>query len=141
MAGTIILLLAGTQILEWYWVVLLAVTSLGVGIYRLRQTIPSTYKLAQRIDRRLSLADALSTAMYFESDTSKGHEAIRVRQHEQAESTARSVDLQAAVPYSRPRFAYPAIALAAVAFGLFALRFAVTGSLNLQPSLVKMAFD
>jgi hypothetical protein len=33
------------------------------------------------------------------------------------------------------------LALAAVAFGLFAVRYAVTGSLNLQPSLVKIAFD
>jgi hypothetical protein len=141
MGGAIVLLLAGTQILDWYWVVLLTVASLGVGVYRLRQTIPSVYKLAQRIDRRLSLADALSTATYFESDPSRGHEAIRARQHAEAESLARSVDLQAAIPFARPRFAIPAIALIAVAFGLFAVRYAVTGSLSLQPSLVKMAFD
>ena len=141
MGGAIVLMLAGTQILDWYWVVLLAFVSLGVGVYRLRQTIPSTYKLAQRIDRRLSLADMLSTAIYFESDPSRGHEVIRARQREEAESAARGVNLQVALPFSRPRFAYAAIALAAVAFGLFALRYAVTGSLSLQPSLVKMAMD
>ena len=141
MGGAILLLLAGTQILDWYWVVLLAVASLGVGIYRLRQTIPSIYKLAQRIDRRLSLADTLSTATYFESDPSRGHEVIRTRQREEAESMARSVDLTVALPFARPRFAYPAIALAAVAFGLFALRYAVNGSLSLRPSLVSVAFD
>jgi hypothetical protein len=62
MGGAILLLLTGTQILDWYWVVLLAVASLGTGMYRLRKTIPSVYTLAQRLDRRLHLADALSTA-------------------------------------------------------------------------------
>jgi len=141
MGGAILLMLAGTQILDWYWVVLLTLVSLGVGVYRLRKTIPSTYVLAQRIDRRLKLADTLSTATYFETDTSRGHEAIRARQREEAENAARTVNLETAVPFSRPRYAYPAVALAAVAFGLFALRYAVTGSLSLKPSLVQMAMD
>lgn len=141
MGGAVILLLTGTQILDWYWVVLLTVVSLSVGVYRLRKTIPSIYRLAQWIDRKLHLADALSTATYFESDHSRGDAAIRERQREEAESIARSVDLRAALPFKRPRFAYPALALAAVAIALFAVRYAVTGSLNLQPSLVKMALD
>jgi hypothetical protein len=146
MGGAILLLLAGTDFLSWYWVALIAVASFAAGVYRLRRTIPSTYKLAQRVDHRLNLADALSTATYFESDPSlghraRGHEAIRARQHAEAETIAQTVDLQTAIPFHRPRFAYPAIALAAVAFGVFALRFAVTGSLSLQPSLVKVAFD
>jgi len=141
MGGAVVLLLAGTQFLEWYWVVLLALASLGVGVYRLRRTIPSTYKLAQRIDRRLSLADALSTATYFESDPSRGHAAIRERQRAEAESVARTVDLHTALPFKKPRYGVPALVLAAVAVGVFALRFAVTGSLSLQPSLVKIAFD
>ena len=141
MGGAIALLLAGTQILEWYWIALLTAASLGVGVYRLRSTVPSTYRLAQRIDRKLNLADALSTATYFESDTSRGHEAIRARQHAEAESIARTIDVRVAVPFLRPRYAYPAIALAAVAFGLFALRFAVTGTLSLKPSLITAAFE
>lgn len=141
MAGAILLLLAGTQILDWYWVVLLAAASLGVGVYRLRKTIPSTYRLAQRIDRRLNLADALSTASYFSRTDARGDEAVRERQRQDAEQIARGVDVRAGVPFHRPRFAVPAIALAAVAFGLFALRYAVTGSLNLQPPLVKINFD
>ena len=59
MGGVILLLLLGTQILDWYWVALLAAASLGAGVYRLRKTIPSDYKVAQRLDRRLSLADTL----------------------------------------------------------------------------------
>jgi hypothetical protein len=145
MGGAILLLLTGTQILEWYWVVLLAVASLGIGLYRLRKTIPSTYRIAQKIDRRLNLADALSTAWHFSKgdaiSNGTSHEAVRERQREHAEETARSVNLQVGVPFSRPRFALPAIALAAVAFGLFAVRYAVTGKLDMQQSLVQIALD
>jgi hypothetical protein len=141
MGGAIILLLIGTQILEWYWVVALAVVSLGVGLYRLRKHIPSKYKLAQRIDRRLMLADALSTATYFASPEAEGEPAIRERQREEAERIARTVDVRAALPMTRPRYLYPATALAAAAIVLFAVRFAVTGKLDLEPSLVKIAFD
>jgi hypothetical protein len=141
MGGAILLLLAGTQILNWYWVVLLAVASLGIGLYRLRKTIPSTYRLAQRIDRRLNLADALSTASHFFRADAVGDAAVRERQRENAEQIARGVDVREGVPFHRPRFLLPAVALAAVAFGLFAVRYAVTGSLNLQPSLVKIALD
>jgi hypothetical protein len=141
MGGAIVLLLIGTQILEWYWVVALAVVSLGVGLYRLRKHIPSKYKLAQRIDRRLLLADALSTATHFASPEAEGDPAIRDRQREEAERIARTVDVRAALPASRPRYLYPATALAAAAIVLFGVRFAVTGKLDLEPSLVKIAFD
>jgi hypothetical protein len=141
MGGAILLLLAGTQILDWYWIVLLTVASLGTGLYRLRKTIPSTYTLAQRMDRRLSLADALSTATYFSSDGARGDAAIRERQRGEAEGIARTVDVRAGVPFHRSRWAIPAAGLALVACGLFAVRYAVTGSLNLRPSLVRMAFD
>ena len=141
LAGAIVLLLAGTDILNWYWIALVSLASLGVGLYRLAKRVPSAYRLAQRIDRRLHLADALSTATYFADPNAPGDEAIRERQRQEAESVARSVDLRYSLPFNRPRFAWPVLALAAAAVGLFALRYAATGSLNLQPSLVKIAFD
>src|ERR1051325_9248969 len=60
MAGMILLLLAGTEFLAWYWPMLVAVISLGVAVYRLRASIPSLYRVAQGIDGRLKLADELS---------------------------------------------------------------------------------
>ena len=72
MAAVILLLLAGTQILDWYWPVLVVAVSLGVGIYRLRKSLPSLYVLAQRIDRRLGLADSLSTAIHFAAHPDTG---------------------------------------------------------------------
>jgi hypothetical protein len=141
MSGAILLLLAGTQILEWYWIALLAVASLGTGLYRLRKTIPALYPLAQRIDRRLNLADALSTAVFFAPANAPGDPAIRDRQRQEAESVARTVDLRQGVPFVRPRFIYPAAVLTVAALGLFLIRYAVTGSLSMRPSLVSIAFD
>ena len=145
MGGMILLLLVGTQVLDWYWVALLTAASLGTGLYRLRRTIPSRYKVAQRIDRRLSLADSLSTAAWFAAFPGRpndhSYEAVRDRQREEAEAMAHTVDLREGVPFHRSRYAYPALGLALVAFGLFAVRYAVTGSLSLQPSLVRIAYD
>ena len=141
MAGVILLLVAGTQILNWYWVVLLAAGSLGVGLYRFRKSVPSQYELAQEIDQRLNLADTLSTATYFSTHEGNGDPAVREQQQRGAEKLAQSVDLNKGVPFSRPRFAYPALGLALVACALFAVRYAATGTLDLQPSLVKIAFD
>jgi|SRR5579884_574591 len=141
MGGAAVLLLLGTQILDWYWLALLGMASLGTGVYQLRKHIPSLYSLAQRIDHRLRLADALSTAQYFSENPSPGREAICEMQRKNAEEAARAVDLKAAVPFERSRFALPAAALAVAAMGLFGVRYLVTGSLDLQPSLLKIAYD
>ena len=141
MGGAILLLLAGTQILDWYWPVLLVAVSLAVGIYRLRKSLPSFYKLAQQIDRRLGLADSLSTAFHFAVHPEPGREAVSECQRRDAELVAQRVDVREALPPSRSRYLLPAAALALVAFGLFAVRYAVTGSLSLEPSLLKIAYD
>jgi hypothetical protein len=141
MAAVILLLLTGTQILDWYWPVLVVAVSLGVGIYRLRKSLPSLYVLAQRIDKRLGLADSLSTAVHFAEHPDPAREAVCELQRREAEIVAQRVDIQKALPPSRSRYLLPAAGLALVAFGLFAVRYAVTGSLSLEPSLIKVAYD
>jgi hypothetical protein len=141
MAAVILLLLAGTQILDWYWPVLIVAISLGVGIYRLRKSLPSRYKLSQEIDKRLGLADSLSTAVYFADHPEPERQAVCEAQRREAEIVAQRVDIHQAVPPSRSRYLLPAAGLALVAFGLFAVRYAVTGSLSLEPSLLKIAYD
>jgi len=141
MAAVILLLLAGTQILDWYWPVLVVAISLGVGIYRLRKSLPSQYKLSQEIDKRLGLADSLSTAVYFAEHPEPDRQAVCDVQRREAEIVAQGVDVHQAVPPSRSRYLLPAAGLALVAFGLFAVRYAVTGSLSLEPSLLKIAYD
>ena len=141
MAVVILLLLFGTQILDWYWPILIVAVSLAVGIYRLRKSLPSLYVLAQRIDKRLSLNDSLSTAVHFADHPDPAREAICEIQRRDAELVAQRVNIQEALPPSRSRYLLPAAGLVLVAFGLFAVRYAVTGTLSLEPSLLKIAYD
>jgi hypothetical protein len=141
MGGLILVLLAGTQFLEWYWLLLLSVASLGVGFYRLRRSTPSLYVLAQRIDQRLKLSDALSTALYFSDHPQEGRQAICDMQRQSAEAVAGEIDPKQAVPFIRPRYVLPVAGLAVAALALFGVRYMVTGTLDLQPSLLKMAYD
>jgi hypothetical protein len=141
MGGLILLLLAGTQVLDWYWPVLLASISLGVGIYQLRKHVPSRYQLAQQIDHRMELADSLSTAVYFSEHPRPGLEAVCAAQYRVADGLAGTVVLESALPMARSRYLLPALGLLAVASGLFVVRYLVMGSLDLNGSLVEMAVD
>ena len=117
MGGAILLLLIGTQILDWYWPVLLIAASLGVGIYSVRKSLPSFYKLAQMIDRRLGLADSLSTAVHFAKHPQPGRESICESQGRNAEKVAQSVDVNLALPGKRSRYLLPATGLVLVLRG------------------------
>ncbi len=142
MAGAILLLLTGTSLLEWYWIALISLAAAGAALYRFRGRVPTGYRLAQRIDYKLNLADALSTAKYFEgTQSSIADSQIIARQRASAEEIARTIDPRAAVPFTRSRFLIPAAGLTLVAIGLFAVRYAVTGTMSLEPSLVRMAYD
>ncbi|MFL6446259.1 MAG: proline-rich domain-containing protein [Bryobacteraceae bacterium] len=139
-AGLIVLLVLGTNIFEWYWPALLLVASLSVGVYRLRQRVLSQYRIAQVIDRKLALSDSLSTAQYLsEHPLTENEEAMRF-QLLQAEELAKSVRVEMAFPFQAHRVWAIAGALAAVSFGLVAVRYMVTNSLNLHPPLVSFHF-
>lgn len=141
-AGAILLLILGTQILEWYWPLgILLVTSsfCAFGVWR---RIPTLYRLAQWLDHRLRFHDSLSTA-FFIGTFSKGRvipEQIRKQELDSAERLAQSVDLRRAMPMVAPRALYASAALALVASGLFALRYGVSHTLDLRPPLVHIAF-
>src|SRR5262249_55584723 len=125
----------------WYWLLGLTLAGFGTGLYQLRGKIPTLYRVAQGIDRKLELADTLSTAFYFRGNPEPGREAICERQQQDAESKASSVDLRYAIPYRRSRFVFPAGVLALVAAGLFVARYAATGSLDLGNSMIAVAAD
>jgi hypothetical protein len=141
MGGAILLLIAGTQILDWYWLVLLGVAGFGTGLYQLRNGVPSLYRLAQTIDRRLNLADSLSTALHFRAHPDPQREAICRLQGRDAEQTAQGVDVRIALPFQRSRYLLPAACLALAAMGLFGVRYAFTGKLDLNSSLLAIAID
>lgn len=143
LAGLAALLLAGTQILNWYWPLLLLVAVLLLGLFRLRGRIPSRYQIAQSIDARLGLSDALSTAVYFVENGSgrrADQELVRA-QRSAAESLAVSAGRDADPRFRAPRHGWTAVALAAVSLSLILARYGFQGRLDLTQPLVRIPFD
>jgi hypothetical protein len=143
LGGAILLLLLGTQILNWYWLVLLFAGSLAVGAYRARNKILSAYQVAQSIDRRLGLHDALSTAHYFREHADRAvspSEFVEYQRHT-AEDLARSTDLRQGLPFFAPRTFYINAALALAVCAMFGLRYGINRSLDLRASLLPMPFE
>jgi hypothetical protein len=132
----IVLLLLGTQILNWYWIALIPAAALGAGVYGAYRRRPSSYRTAQIVDHRLTLADTLSTAVYFSEQPADV--GVVGSQRQSAERTAASVDLGLAIPYRLPRSAYVVAALALVASSLFALRYGLSKRLDLRAPMVRM---
>jgi len=141
LVGAVALLLGGTQILDWYWPVILFGGSLAIGIGRTLRRLPSRYVLAQEIDVRLGLYDAVSTAYNFETSSRSANSEFLQAQKELAEKAARKADLRIAFPFVMPKAIYGAGGIALVVFGMLALRYAVTRSLDLRPSLARIVFD
>ncbi len=142
LAAFIVLLLLGTEILDWYWLLPIPLATLAIALYRVRQRVPSLYVTAQVVDRRMNLSDTLSTAVYFSAEgASKAPEDLRRRQWEQAEQTARSVDARRAIPFTMPRSVYPMAALVLVASSLFALRYGLTRRLDLGMPMGRILAD
>jgi hypothetical protein len=143
LAGVIALLLVGAQILNWYWLVALFAAGLASGAYRLRSSLLTSYQIAQSVDRRLDLKDALSTAYYFDRETnhpSAPREFIESQRND-AENLARSADIDRGMPFLLPRTAYVNLALVAVAFGMFGLRYGIKRSLDLGSPLVHINLE
>src|ERR1039458_1989136 len=124
LASLILLLLLGTQILSWAWLLLLPAIALAAGVYVTWRSVPSAYQVAQRIDRHLKLADTLSTALFFAGHDRGDRGAGRRRaKGSQAESIAAGVDPRRAIPIRMPRALYATALLALAAGSLFALRY------------------
>lgn len=143
LGGAILLLILGTQILNWYWLVLLFAVSLAAGAYRGRNKILSRYRVAQSIDAHLGLHDALSTAYYFtehSGDAQAAPEFIADQRHV-AEDLARSADLRAGVPFITPRTLYANAVLALAVASMFGVRYGITRSLDLRASLIHIDFE
>jgi hypothetical protein len=142
MAGVIVLLVAGTQILDWPFLVAITAGTLAFGAYRILRRIPSAYTIAQLVDRRLSLADTLSTALFFSAPGAKEvSPPMRHGQREQAERAAETAELERALPFAMPRAVYALAALGLVASGLFALRYGFTRTLDLRAPLTRIIME
>ena len=135
------MLLLGTQILDWPWLVLLAVAALAITYPRLRKRIFSRYRVAQIIDRRLHLSDSLSTAWFLLENPERSENILAQAQIGSAEQAAQQVDNASVFPFVWRRTWALAGALAAVALGLFALRYLVTSSLDLKRPFIPLPFS
>jgi hypothetical protein len=136
LVAVILLLLFGTRILDWRWLLVVGALAAAFTWLRARRRLPSPYAAAQVVDRRLELADTISTAVYFQQEPSRRVSApVRQFQLERANQLCASVDLRRAVPYTMPRGVYPVAVLVLVAGSLFALRYGLMGRLDLQPPL------
>jgi len=143
LAGFIALLVLGTQVLDWYWPVLLLAVTLAFGWFRVRGSVPSAYRVAQAMDRRLESHDLLSTAYHY----SEGHprltpdEGVVASVTRLADRKAGEVELTSAVPLHVPKNVWPAAVLTLVAAGLFVVRYGVLHTMDLDAPLVEIRLD
>ncbi len=143
LGAVILLLLAGTQILDWRILAVLAGCGAILGLIRTFRRLPSLYHVAVLIDRRAQLFDSLSTAWIFElgQGTFTPAPEMAAGQRAQAEALAKGVDLENALPFTLPRATYAMAALFLVATSLFAIRYGITRNMDLKPPLTTVVMD
>ena len=139
LAGLILLLIAGTQILSWVWPAALLTAGSLFGLFRLRGRLPSPYQVAQTLDARLSLRDLLSTAWHFEKAQSRSQFTPLVL--DQAGQTAAAIHPADAVPLAWPRNGYWALGLVVLALATLGWRYGRLQTLDLRAPLVELRFD
>jgi hypothetical protein len=138
LGALVVMLLVGTQVLDGRWLGVLAVVGLGTAGYQVRARLVEHYRVAQLLDRRLQLADSLSTAWYLLSNGGKRQDAITEYQLKGAERAALGVDVARAFPFTGRKLWSIAGGLALVAASLFSVRYLVTNSLSLRQSLIPL---
>jgi hypothetical protein len=143
LAAFSLLLLLGSEVLRWYWPLLLVALTAGIGWWRSRSRVPNPYRVAQSVDRSLGLADLVSTAYYFENekaDRPPEAQFLAVVQ-QRAGSVAATVDPRCAVPLTWPRAAWFASAALGLATVLFTVRYGVLRTFDLRSPLASVNFD
>lgn len=137
LAGLILLLLLGTQVMDWIWPVALFTAAFGWGTWRFLRALPDAYRLAQMTDQRLGLADALSTAFYFQAERGPIVEAQRSR----ADEMAGQLSPELAVPMVWPKAVYAAAVLTLMAVSLLGLRYGMLHTLDLRAPVSEAIVD
>lgn len=143
LAGFVLLLITGTQILDWHWPLLLLAAAAGASWYRGRRGVPDAYRTAQRLDNALGSHDTISTAYHYAADPpARIPDPVFLSElNERADSAARGLDAATVLPLRRPRAAVPLLLLTVVAAGVFALRYGILETLDLRAPLAKVSFD
>ena len=131
LGGLSLLLILGTQILAWQWLLALGAIGVTVAVFGVRRRWADTYQVAQMMDRHLSLNDWLSTAWFLQANQ-VDREPAAAYQLRRAEEVARNADPAQAFPFERRRAWVLVAALAILALGLFSARYLVTQELSLR---------
>ncbi|MBV9301544.1 MAG: hypothetical protein JOY62_17295 [Acidobacteriaceae bacterium] len=134
--GGIVILLLGTQILDWPWLELPVVAGIAIAVTRIRHRMLSRYQIAQVLDERLRLDDSLSTAWFLLTERCDLERGMNRLQIKQAEQLADSINPTIAFPLRRERGWVLAIGLSAVFVSLFITRYVVQHRLNFEQSLI-----
>ncbi len=137
-AGAILVLLFGTQLLDWRWLTLVFISGACAVAFRLRGRLVDQYRLAQIIDSRLHLSDSLSTAWFLLSGPERSHTAAARYQIARAEELATKLDLSGALPSTANRHWRATGLLLSAAVVLFAIRYFALATLDLKPSLLPL---
>jgi hypothetical protein len=129
-----LLLLLGTDILGWHWLIAMPVAAFAAGFYFAVHRLPGQYQTARIVDTRLRLYDVLATALFFSrSPSATAWDAgMRRAQADRAQAASENVHLSEAVPIRAPRLLYAALPLALLACSLFLLRYAWQDRLDLR---------
>jgi len=136
--GLVLLLILGTQVLDWYWPVLLALGSFGFLVYRVWNHLPNTYQSAQIVDQRLSTFDLFSTAHHFRNQPRTPLTDTLI---EAADTTAVNYHASDAVPFRMPSGWARAIGLATVALSLLVFRYAFQSTLDLSAPIAPGMYE
>lgn len=135
LAAALVYLAFGTDVIPPALSVIAAAAAAGFLFWHIRHEWKPRYTVAQIVDRRLRLYDALSTA-WFVLEQGKPRTPLAEYQIRQANELASQVDPRGAFPLRFGRdWAVPgALALAAIALSV--ARYSETGKLNLESSVV-----
>lgn len=137
-AGSTLVLITGTQFLNWYWIGILALIGTAAAGYRLLRRIPTAYDTAQLLDRRLALHDTISTAWHLHRNPELAASRAGQFQLAQAEKAAAGANPVAALPFRFKRSWALPLGLAAVACALFTVRYFVQRDLDFSRSLLPL---
>ena len=137
-AGLVLLLIVGTQVLDWYWPVLLGAVAFGYLVQRVWKKLPSDYQSAQILDQRLKTNDLFSSAFYFQSQPRTRFSELLI---ETADAEAGRYQAAEAVPFQMPRGWARAAALATVALSLLVFRYAFQSSLDLSAPIAPGMYE
>ena len=139
-AGAILLLLLGTQIMNWYWPVLLFVAGLAAGVVRARQQRLTRYRVAQLLDERLGLQDRISTLVWFREHANEPKAALDTVE-KQAVAKVQPDDAVRAVPVMMPKHGYACAALVVAAAAMLGVRYGVLHTMDLSAPLAQVDFE